>query len=242
MPEKHLPLSDVVYNYALSQRSDANDPVLAALLGDTFALGEVGKLAVTPDQASLISLLVALINTKWAVEVGTFTGIGSLSIARNLAPGGRLVCFEQDFKYASMARRYWIKAGVQDRIDLRLGDARRLLPHYRPRDPVDFVYIDADKESYSMYYEHLCPFVRTGGLILFDNTLRSGEVADPVARARPINRAIDAFNRKLASDSRVQSVLMPMADGMTLCRKLPAPGTETRRPFDARQRDSVWLK
>jgi caffeoyl-CoA O-methyltransferase len=241
MPEKHLPLTDLVYNYAISQRSDATDPVLAALHMDTLALGEVGRLAVTPDQASLISLLVALINTKWAVEVGTFTGISSISIARNLMPGGKLFCFDQDFKYTSIARRYWIKAGIQDRIDLRLGDAHRLLPHFRPRDPLDFVYIDADKEWYDMYYEHLCPFVRTGGLILFDNTLRGGQVADPIGRNKPINRAVDNLNRKLAADSRVQAVLMPMADGMTLCRKLPAPGTEVRRSFDARRQDPVRL-
>ncbi len=196
---------------------------------------------MTPDQASFISLLVALIDTRLAVEVGTFTGISSMAIARHLLPGGKLVSFDQDFKYTSIARRHWIKAGIQDRIDLRLGDARRLLPHYRPREAIDFVYIDADKESYEMYYDHLCPFVRTGGLILFDNTLRSGEVADPVARNKPINRALDQLNHKLAHDSRVQAVLLPMADGFTICRKLPGPGMETRRMFDIKRRDSVRL-
>jgi caffeoyl-CoA O-methyltransferase len=242
MPNKHLSVTDLVYNYALAQRSDADDPLLASLYADTFALGEVGRLAVTPDQASLLSLLAGLINTKWAVEVGTFTGISSIAIARQLAPGGKLFSFDQDFKYTSIARRYWIKAGLQDRIDLRLGDAHRLLPHFRPRDPLDFVYIDADKEAYEMYYDHLCPFVRTGGLILFDNTLRSGQVADPIGRNKPINRAIDALNRKLATDSRVQTVLLPLADGLTICRKLPAPGTEPRRGMDTRHLDRVWLK
>jgi caffeoyl-CoA O-methyltransferase len=241
MPDKHIPITDLVYSYALAQRSDANDPLLAALYADTFALGEVGRLAVTPDQASLISLLVALINAKYAVEVGTFTGISSIAIARHLATYGKLYCFDQDFKYTSIARRYWIKAGLQDRIDLRLGDAHRLLPHFRPRNPIDFVYIDADKEAYGMYYEHLCPFVRAGGLILFDNTLRSGQLADPVARTKPINRALDALNQKLATDSRIQTVLMPMADGLTICRKLPPPGTEVRRGIDTRQFDRVRL-
>lgn len=241
MPDKHVELIDPVYDYVLAQRSDANDPLLAALYADTLALGEVGRLAVTPLQASLLSLLAALVNTKWAVEVGTFTGISSIAIARSLSLYGKLVSFDQDFKYTSIARRYWIKAGLQDRIDLRLGDARRLLPHYRPREPLDFVYIDADKESYDQYYEHLCPFVRTGGLIVFDNTLRGGELADPVARNRPVNRAVDALNRKLATDSRVQTVLLPMADGLTICRKLPAPGTEQRRGLDTRNIDRVRL-
>ena len=241
MPDKHVDLTDMVYDYVLGQRSDANDPLLESLYADTLALGEVGRLAVTPVQASLISLLAGLIGTKWAVEVGTFTGISSIAIARNLAVGGKLFCFDQDFKYTSIARRYWIKAALQDRIDLRLGDARRLLSHFRPRESIDFVHIDADKESYGQYYDHLCPYVRSGGLIVFDNMLRGGEVADPVARNKPINRAVDALNRKLASDSRVQVVLVPMADGMTICRKLPAPGTEQRRTVNMRQFDRVRL-
>ena len=241
MPDKHVPITDPVYDYLLAQRSDANDPLLASLYADTLALGEVGRFAVTPEQWSLISLFCGLINVKWAVEVGTFTGISSIAIARNLAPHGKLVSFDQDFKYTSMARRYWIKAGLQERIELRLGDARRLLPHYRPRDPLDFVYIDADKESYDQYYQHLCPHVRTGGLILFDNTLRGGGVADPVGRNVPINRAMDAFNRKLATDSRVQVVLMPIADGFTICRKLPRPGSIAPRAPTARQLDKVRL-
>jgi caffeoyl-CoA O-methyltransferase len=241
MPDKHVDLTDAVYNYLLAQRSDANDPLLAALYADTLALGEVGRLAVTPLQASIISLLAGLIGTKWAVEVGTFTGISSIAIARNLAPGGKVFCFDQDFKYTSMARRYWIKAGLQDRCDLRLGDARRLVPFFRPREMLDFVYIDADKESYVAYFDHLCPYVRAGGMLIFDNTLRGGEVADPTLRPKPINRAVDALNRKLATDSRVQVVLLPIADGMTICRRMPPPGAEMRRGIDARQLDRVRL-
>jgi caffeoyl-CoA O-methyltransferase len=93
-----------------------------------------------------------------------------------------------------------------------------------------------------MYYEHLCPYVRPGGLILFDNTLRGGEVVDPVGRNKPINRAMDALNRKLASDSRIQTVLMPMADGLTICRRLPAPGSDSRHRFDVRRLDQIRLK
>ncbi len=158
---------------------------------ETEKLGEVSQMAISPDQAGLISLLVALIGAKWAVEVGTFTGTSSISIARYLAPGGKLVCFDQDFKYTSIARRYWIEAGVQDRIDLRLGDAHRLLPHYRPQNLLDFVFIDADKEGYDFYYETLLPYVRTGGLILFDNMLRGGQVI----RSRAKNHAGEPRHR-----------------------------------------------
>jgi caffeoyl-CoA O-methyltransferase len=242
MPDKHVDLTDAVYNYLLAQRSDANDPLLAALYADTLAMGEIGRLAVTPLQTSLISLLAGLIGTKWGVVVGTFTGMSSIAIARNLMPGGKVFCFDQDFKYTSMARRYWIKAGLQDRIDLRLGDARRLVPFFRPRELLDFVCIDADKESYAQYYDHLCPYVRSGGLIVLDNTLRGGELSDPSLRNKPINRAMDALNRKLAADSRVQVVLLPVADGMTICRKMPPPNADIRRVLDTRQLDRVRLE
>ena len=167
-------------------------------------------MAISPDQASLISLLVAAIGAKWAVEVGTFTGTSSLSIARYLAVGGKLVCFDQDFKSTSMARRYWIRAGVQDRIDLRLGDAHRLVPHFRPQNQLDFVFIDADKESYDTYYELLVPYVRTGGLIIFDNMLRGGEVHRPDREEHHSIRATDQLNRKLATPTaRIQCVTGP---------------------------------
>jgi caffeoyl-CoA O-methyltransferase len=144
-------------------------------------------------------------------------------------PGGKLFCFDQDFKYTSVARRHWIRAGLQDRIDLRLGDARRLLPHFRTATPIDFVFIDADKEGYDFYFETILPQVRPGGLILFDNMLRGGKLIDPVERNTPTNRAIDHLNRKLAQDSRVQSVLLPIADGLNVCRKIPLPTDGTRR-------------
>ena len=154
-----------------------------------------------------------------------------------MAPGGKLVCFDQDFKFTSIARRYWIKAGVQDRIDLRLGDAHRLVPHYRPTNLLDFVFIDADKEGYDFYFETLLPYVRSGGLILFDNMLRGGQLIHPVEKHTPANRAIDQLNRKLAADNRIQSVLIPMADGLVVCRKLYSVSTESRRITESRRVD-----
>ncbi len=235
MPAKYVALNDAIYNYLVAQRSNANDPILAALQIETENLGEVSQMSISPDQAGLISLLVALIGAKWAVEVGTFTGTSSIAIARYLAPGGKLVCFDQDFKYTSIARRYWIRAGLQDRIDLRLGDARRLVPHFRPQNLLDFVFIDADKEGYDTYFEQLVPYVRAGGLILFDNMLRGGKVVHPIEKNTPSIRATDQLNRKLAADSRVQAVMIPVADGLYVCRKLPTPGGDTRRLSDSRR-------
>jgi caffeoyl-CoA O-methyltransferase len=219
MSSKFVPLTEALYDYMVEQRSNAVDPVLEALRLETENLGEISTMSISPEQASLMTLLVGLIGAKWAVEVGTFTGTSSISIARGLVPGGKLICFDQDFKWTTIARRYWSKAGVQEKVELKLGFARDLLARYRPPNPLDFVFIDADKESYDIYYEALLPHVRAGGLIMFDNMLRGGQVIDPNTKFTPANRAIDALNRKLATDPRVQCVLIPVADGLTLCRK-----------------------
>jgi caffeoyl-CoA O-methyltransferase len=219
MSSKFVPLTEDLYDYMLAQRSNALDPVLEALRLETENLGDVHIMSISPEQASLMTLLVGLIGAKWAVEVGTFTGTSSIAIARGLVPGGKLICFDQDFKWTTIARRYWSKAGVQDRVELKLGFARDLLARFRPQNPLDFVFIDADKESYDIYYELLLPHMRPGGLIVFDNMLRGGQVIDPETKFTPPNRAIDQLNRKLATDNRVQCVLIPVADGLTLCRK-----------------------
>jgi caffeoyl-CoA O-methyltransferase len=220
MPDKFVALTDAVYGYALAQRSDANDPVLAELYVETMKLGEPAKGTLTPDQVGLIGMLAALIGTKWAIEIGTFTGFASIAIARNLAPGGKLFCFDQDFRYTSIARRYWFNAGLQNKIELRLGNAHQLVPRFRAAGPLDLVFIDADKEAYDYYYESLLPLVRVNGLIIFDNMLRGGKVVDPVGRTEPGTRAVDELNRKLATDPRIQSVMIPIADGLHLVRKL----------------------
>jgi caffeoyl-CoA O-methyltransferase len=234
MSTKYTPMTDALYDYVIAQRSYADDPILAELQRETQTLGEVSRMAISPDQAGLIGLLVALLQVKSAVEVGTFTGTSSIAIARNLAPNGKLVCFDQDFKFTSIARRYWIKANVQEKIDLRLGDAHRLLPHYKPRELIDFVFIDADKESYDFYFETVLPYVRPGGLILLDNMLMGGKVIDPGEKRNVAVRAIDQLNRKLATDTRVQVVLLPIADGLTLCRKLWLAGLDGRRMIETR--------
>lgn len=219
MSATFTPLTDELYAYLAAQRSNVDDPVLDALRAETENLGEISGMAINPLQGSFMTLLAGIIGTRFAVEVGTFTGTSSICIARGIVPGGKLICFDQDFKWTTIARRYWARAGVQDRIELKLGNARELLTRFRPPGPLDLVFIDADKESYDHYYEYLLPMVRPGGLLLFDNMLRNGEVLDPDKKFTPANRAIDELNRKLAVDPRVQAVLLPIADGLTLCRK-----------------------
>jgi caffeoyl-CoA O-methyltransferase len=221
MSSSYLPLNDTLYQYMVSHRSNADDAILKEIRHETRQLGEVAEMAISPDQCSLLTMLTALVSAKNAVEIGTFTGSSSVSIARGLVPGGKLVCFDSDFRWTSIARRYWFKAGLQDKIELRLGDARTLLQRYRPPTaPLDFVFIDADKEAYDFYYETLLPYVRPNGLILFDNMLRGGKVIDPSAYTDAGVRAINDLNRKLANDPRIQSVLISVADGLHLCRKL----------------------
>lgn len=217
---KYTPFTDALYDYMVRQRSGADDPVMDALRAETMKLGEVSQMAISPEQCSFLTFLVAAVGARHAAEVGTFTGSSSISIARGLPLGGRLVCFDKDDQWTSVATRYWKQAGVDEKIELRLGDASRLLRAFKPEMPLDFVFIDANKEGYDDYYEALLPHVRAGGVLVFDNMLRHGEVLWPLEKQTAETRTIDRLNRKLAADARVQSVLIPVADGLNLCRKI----------------------
>jgi caffeoyl-CoA O-methyltransferase len=215
---KYLSLNERLYRYLRRFRSDADDPLLEELRAETAALGEVSIMQISDEQATFMGLLAAAIGTKSAIEVGTFTGASALAVARALQPGGRLVCLDQNEEWTAIARKYWGKAGVQDRIELRLGSAIELLKALEPGLTFDFAFIDADKTEYDAYYELVLPRVRTNGLILFDNMLDDGKVAaEPIQDKRAI--CLDALNRKLAKDARVETVLLSIADGIQLCRK-----------------------
>jgi caffeoyl-CoA O-methyltransferase len=220
MPGKYVELNEQLYTYLVAQRSGVADPVLDALRTETETLGTISQMSISPEQASLFTLLVAAIGAKGAVEVGTFTGTSSISIARGLAPGGKLTCFDISEEYTSIARRYWAKAGIADRIELRLGPGADLLKQFQPPAPLDFAFIDADKEGYDTYYELILPLMRPGGLLIFDNMLQHGRIIDPPDKLTDSAKAIDQLNRKLTADPRVQGVLIPVADGLYLCRKL----------------------
>src|SRR5262245_5478366 len=218
MGTKYIKLDDRQYSYLQRCRSDLNDSVLAELRAETAALGEVSVCQISDEQGTFLSTLVAALGAKSAIEVGTFTGYSSLCIARGLGSGGKLICLDNNEQWTSIARRYWAKAGLADRIDLRLGNAIEQLKRLEPGFVFDFVFIDADKTEYEAYYELLLPRVRQNGLILFDNMLWGGRLGGhPVSEES--GRAIDKLNRKLAKDERVESVLLPLADGVQLSRK-----------------------
>lgn len=219
MGTKYVALNDRLYEYLLNCRSDAADPLLAELRAETAALGEVSICQISDEQGAFLSILVAALGVRTALEVGTFTGYSSLCMARALPANGRLICVDQSKEWTDIARKHWKKAGLSDRIDLRLGAAIPILEQLEPNLSLDFVFIDAEKTQYEAYYELLLPHVKSNGLILFDNMLSAGRVGNG-ALQDPIVRAIDALNHKLANDKRIEAVLLPVADGIQFCRKL----------------------
>jgi len=219
MGTKYVRLNQRLYSYLCRCRSDASDPLLLELRAETAALGEeVAKCQISDEQGTFLSVLVAAAGVKSAIEVGTFTGYSSLCIARALPADGRLICVDASAEWTATARKYWARAGLQERIDLRLGPAIPTLQRLEPGLSFDFAFIDAAKTEYDAYYELLLPRVRKNGLILFDNMLAGGRVGG--ARLKDdYARAVDALNHKLASDARVEAVLLSVADGIQFCRK-----------------------
>ena len=217
MKPKILPLDRKLYGYLLAHRTP-DDAVLEELRAETARLGDRGQMQIAPEQGTFLRMLVAAIGARRAVEVGTFTGYSAICIARGLALGGRLLCCDVSPEWTAVARRYWDKAGVADRIDLRLAPAVDTLRALSVEPVVDFAFIDADKTSYPVYYEEILRRLRPGGLIAVDNVLWSGDVVRPQKRDAD-TRAIRRFNDLVAADGRVDSVMTPIADGITLVRK-----------------------
>jgi caffeoyl-CoA O-methyltransferase len=215
---KYVALNDQLYSYMSQCRSHAEDAILVELRAATESLGEISRMQISPEQGSFLGLLTAAIGATQAIEVGTFTGYSSICIARALAPAGRLVCIDASKEWTDIAQKFWKRAGVQTKIDLRIGAAVPLIEDLEQNPLFDLAFIDADKTEYDLYYELILPRIRPNGLILFDNMLWGGRVA-----AKHIDedsgRAIAQLNHKLASDPRVESVLLPIADGINLCRK-----------------------
>jgi caffeoyl-CoA O-methyltransferase len=189
-----------------------------ALIEETRALGPVAGMQIAPEQGAFLTLLTRLIGARYAVEVGTFTGYSSLCIARGLPAEGRLVCCDISEEWTAIARRAWASAAVADRIELRLAPAAETLRSLPREETIDLAFIDADKPGYPVYYEEILARLRPNGLVLVDNVLWDGRVVQPDADDDN-TRAIRAFNDMVAADDRVEAVMLPIADGLTLCRK-----------------------
>jgi caffeoyl-CoA O-methyltransferase len=217
-PPKFTPLDRPLYEYLAAHRS-SDDDVVRDLREETARLGDDAVMQISPDQATFLRILVAAIGARRALEVGTFTGFSALAIARGLRPDGRLLCLDRSEEWTGIARRFWARAGVADRIELRLGPAADSL-RALPREPVfDFAFVDADKPGYVLYWDEIVPRLRPGGLVAVDNVLWEGEVVRPEERGENVE-AIRRFNERVLTDQRVESVMLPVADGLTLARRL----------------------
>ena len=210
-------LGTEIHEYLVAHGSPP-DAVQSRLIEATAALGAVSGMQISPEQGAFMTMLTQLLNVGFAVEVGTFTGYSALCIARGLAPGGRLLCCDVSEEWTAIARTAWTEAGIADRVDLCIAPAIETLNALDATQAIDLVFIDADKPMYASYFEALMPRLRTGGLMLIDNVLWSGAVID--ASVTDANtEAIRAFNDKVVGDDRVDAVMIPLGDGLTMLRK-----------------------
>ena len=216
---KFTPIDDRLYAYMLAHEPPEHEQ-LRALREYTERLPN-GRMQITPEQGHLLALLVRLMGARRVVEIGTFTGYSALAMALALPTGGRLVACDNSEEWTLVARTYWQRAGIANKIDLRIAPALDTLALLQARggvDQFDLAFIDADKPSYESYYEFCLRLVRPGGLVVLDNMLRRGRVADPLD-VDVDTVALRSMNKKVLGDERVDRVLLPIASGMTLARR-----------------------
>jgi caffeoyl-CoA O-methyltransferase len=210
-------LTPGVHDYLLAHTPPLDD-VQRDLIAETEALGDISMMQIAPEQGAFMALVTRIIGARRAVEIGTFTGYSSLSIARALPDDGTLLCCDVSEEWTAVAQKYWERAGVDGKIELRIAPAVDTLRSLPAGEQFDLGFIDADKENYPNYYEEVLARLRPGGVILVDNTLWMGAVIDPEATDDQTT-TIRRFNDKVAADDRVDSVILTVGDGLTLVRK-----------------------
>ena len=219
MSTRTVSLDERLYDYLLAV-SVREPQVLVELREETAQLPGAG-MQISPEQGQFMRLLAELIGARRTLEIGVFTGYSSLCVAQALPPDGELVACDVSEEYTAIARRYWLRAGLAQRIRLELGPALTTLDRRiaaGESGSYDFAFIDADKENYQGYYERCLQLLRQGGLIAIDNVLWGGSVADP-ENQKSSTLAIRALNSLLADDPRVSVSLVPIGDGLFLARK-----------------------
>jgi caffeoyl-CoA O-methyltransferase len=213
VPTLKSSLNDPIGEYLA--RHARQDDVLARIERETRELPRA-QMMTTPDEAALLTMLARVAGAATALEVGTFTGYGAVAIARGLVDGGTLTCLELEPEFAEIAQRNLTDAGMDDRVEVVVGPADQSLREMPEEPTFDFVYLDADKTGYPAYYDLILPRLQRGGLLLIDNVLLGGSVTDPQDER---SRIMDAFNDRVAEDERVDSVMVLVADGLTLVRR-----------------------
>jgi len=216
---RSIELDDRLHAYLMSV--SLREGGLARRLRETTAAMPEHNMQIAPEQGQFMAMLVKLLGARDCIEVGVFTGYSSLLVAAALPAGGRIVACDISESYTNVARTFWEEAGVTERIDLRIGPAMHTLAELlttEGQNGFDFAFIDADKSQYDGYYESCLSLVRPGGVVAIDNTLWHGTVADPAVTDRD-TEAIRVLNNKLHADERIDLSLLPIGDGLTLCRK-----------------------
>ena len=219
MSNQSISLPDELHEYLLSV--SLREPDVMQRLRTETAEHPRSEMQIAPEQGQFLRFLVRLIGVRRSIEVGVFTGYSALAVAMELPPTGTLVACDVSEEYTGVARRYWVEAGVADRIDLRIAPAEETLSALLEDGQdgtFDFSFIDADKETYDTYYEQSLKLLRPGGVIALDNMFRGGRVTDPEVEEESV-RAIQRLNEKLRGDERVHLSMLPLADGVTLAMK-----------------------
>ncbi len=219
MSNRTLSIDDRIYDYLCDV--SVNEPELLRLLREETAQIEYSVMQISPEQGQFMSLLIKLMGATRAIEIGTFTGYSSICVASVMPENGKLICCDISPQWTDIAEKYWVLAGLENKIDLYIQPAEQtlqmLLDDGAERS-FDFIFIDADKQNYIMYYEMALRLLRKGGMIAVDNTLWSGAVADP-ENTEAGTRAIRRFNEMIKKDTRVSKSLLTIGDGLTLILK-----------------------
>lgn len=213
---KSVPLTPALYDYIVAQ-AEPPTPVQERLIARTRTLGGPSQMQIPHEQGVLLTLLARLTGARRIVEVGTFTGYSTLALAAGLAPAGTVLTCDISTEWTTIAQDAWEEAGLRDRIDLRIAPALDTLRALPAEPYIDVVFLDADKTGYRAYWDELVPRVRPGGLLLADNVLYGGAAADADAEGNGL--AIREFNTHVRADERVESLLLPIADGLTIAHK-----------------------
>jgi caffeoyl-CoA O-methyltransferase len=214
---KSVHVTASVHEYLVSHGSPP-DEIQQALIDETQTLGGISIMQIAPEQGAFMTLFARAIGAKRAIEIGTFTGYSALCLARGLPDDGTLICCDVSDSWTTVGKPYWEKAGVAHKIDLRIAPAVETIAALPESPTFDLAFIDADKRGYPAYFDGLLPRMRPGGVILVDNVLWGGRVVDPEVRDEDTD-AIRRFNDQVAADRRVECVMLPIADGLTLLRK-----------------------
>jgi caffeoyl-CoA O-methyltransferase len=216
MPPKSFFLTPEIHEYVVAHGTPP-DAVQQALIDETAEL-PMAMMQISPEQGAFMTLVTRALGARQAVEVGTFTGYSAIAIARGLPDDGHLLCCDVSEEWTNVARRAWVDAGVERKIELVIAPAADTLRALPQEEYLDLAFIDADKPAYPVYYEEIVTRLRPNGVIMVDNTLQGGRIVDPDAQDESVV-AMRAFNDQVAADDRVDTALLTLGDGLTLLRK-----------------------